>query len=201
MGPWRKLRTPHSSFRIPNSEIVRSILALVTDALLSPPLARWDGLHLVVDLELAARHLNRALAGSRQIRDLKLRGAGDALEAEATVVWKGVTTRVGVQLAEVRLRHRHLGFRLRKLRALGGIPVPRMAVELGLKALESPILTVFQGQGIVVIDLRRWLPVELDVRVVTLQATLRSLHVWLGPGRLSDLPGRGPGRLPADSSV
>jgi hypothetical protein len=169
----------------------------VTDPLLSPPLARWDGLHLVVDLELVERHLNRALAGSDRIRDLRLRGAGDALEAEIKVLWKGVAARVGVELAEIRLRHRHIGFRMRRFRALGGFPVPRVAVERGLMTLGSPVLTVFPGQGIVVLDLRRWLPGELDLEVVTVQATLRSLHVWFGPGRLGDLPGRKAGLLPA----
>jgi hypothetical protein len=168
---------------------------------LSSPLARWDGLHLVVDLELAERHLNRALSGSDRMRDLSLRGAGDALEAEVSVVWKGVAARVGLELAEIRLHHRHIGFRMRRLRALGGIPVPRAAVELALQALESPIMRVFSGDGIVVIDLRRWLPTQLEVNVVAVQATLRSLHVWFGPGRLEDLPGRGPARLPAGSSA
>ena len=179
----------------------RDILSPVTDPLLSSPLARWDGLHLVVDLELAERHLNRALSGSDRMRDLRLRGAGDALEAEVSVVWKGVAARVGLELAEIRLHHRHIGFRIRRLRALGGIPVPRAAVELALQALDSPIMRVFQGDGIVVIDLRRWLPTQLEVNVVAVQATLRSLHVWFGPGRLEDLPGRGPARLPAGSSA
>jgi len=176
------------------------ILAAVTDSFLSPPLARWDGLHLVVDLEHAERHINRAMMGSDRIRDIRLRGAGDALEAETTVVWKGVAARVGLELAEIRLHHRHIGFRMRHVRALGGFPVPRAAVELGLKALDSPLMRVFQGDGIVVIDLRRWLPPEVEINVVTVQATLRSLHIWFGPGRLSDLPGRGPGQLPADTS-
>ncbi len=166
---------------------------------MSPPLARWDGLHLVVDLELAERHINRLMAGNERIRDLRLRGAGDALEAEVTVVWKGVTARVGLELAEIRLHHRHIGFRMLHVRALGGVPVPRVAVELALKALESPILRVFQGEGIVVIDLRRWLPAEVEINIVTVQATLRSLHIWFGPGSLGDLPGQGPGLLPADS--
>jgi hypothetical protein len=155
----------------------------------------------VVDLELAERHLNRALLGSDRMRDLHLRGAGDALEAEVSVVWKGVAARVSFELAEIRLHHRHIGFRMRRLRALGGIPVPRAAVELALQALESPIMRVFSGDGIVVIDLRRWLPTQLEVNVVTVQATLRSLHVWFGPGRLEDLSGRGPARLPAGSSA
>ncbi len=177
------------------------ILAAVTDSILFSPLARWDGLHLVVDLELAERHINRAMAGNDRIRNVRLRGAGDALDAESTVVWKGMAARVGLQLAEIRLHNRHIGFRIRHVRALGGVPVPRAAVELGLKALESPLLRVFQGDGIVVIDLRRWLPAEVEVNVVTVQATLRSLHIWFGPGHLVDLPGRGPRLLPAESQA
>lgn len=171
----------------------------MTTDLLSPPLARWDGLHLVLDLQRVERHLDHLLAGANAIRDLRLSGAGDAIAAEATVVWKGVSARVSLELAEIRLHHRHLGFRMRRLRALAGLPVPRAAVEHGLRALESPILTVFSGQGIVVIDLRRWLPAELAVRVVTVQATARSLHLWFGAGELAEVPGRARRLLPADT--
>lgn len=173
----------------------------MTSEFLSPPLARWDGLHLVLDLQRVERHLNRLLAGADAVRDLRLAGSGDAVAAEATVVWQGVPARVGLELAEIRLHHRHLGFRMRRLRALGGLPVPRSAVELGLSALDSPILTVFAGQGIVVIDLRRWLPAELAVRVVTVQATARSLHIWFGAGELTEVPGRGQALLPAGSGA
>jgi hypothetical protein len=164
---------------------------------LSPPLARWDGLHLVLDLTLVERHANEFLASNEQLTDLRLTGEGDALAAEITVMWKGIPARVGLELAEIRLRHRHFGLRMRRLRALGGIPVPRTAVELALRALDSPLLTVFPGQGIIVVDLRKWLPDEVSLEVLTVQGTARTLSVWFGPGSLSDLPGRGPKRLPA----
>jgi hypothetical protein len=102
-------------------------------------------------------------------------------------------------LAEIKLRRRHVGLRMRKLRALSGVPVPRAAVELGLISLESPLLTVYRGQGIVVVDLRSWIPVELDLEIVTVQATARSMHVWFGPGHLQEIPGRGRRRLPAQT--
>jgi len=162
-----------------------------------PQLARWDGLHLVLDLPLVERHLNDVLANSERLGDLHLTGEGDALGAEVTVMWKGIPARVGLELAEIRLRHRHLGFRMRRLRALSGIPVPRTAVELALRALDSPLVTVFPGQGIVVVDLRRWLPDEVSLQVLTVQGTARSLSVWFGAGFLSDLPRRGPRMLPA----
>jgi len=167
--------------------------------LLSPPFARWDGLHLVLDLAAVERHLDALLATGGRIRNLRLRGAGDAIDVEATVVWKGVPARVRLELAEIRLRYRHLGFRMRRLRALGAVCVPRSAVAVALRAAGSPLLTVFPAPGIVVVDLRRWLPAELDLRVLTLQATARSLHCWFGAGALADLPGRSPRRLPPHS--
>ena len=172
----------------------------MTDSL-SPPLARWDGLHLVLDLDHVERHLNESIAARDELRDLSLRGEGDALGAEVTVVWKGVPARVGLEVAEIRLRHRHLGFRLRKIRALGGIPVPRTAVTLALQALKNPILSVFSGDGILVADLREWLPQELRLEVLTVQGTRRSLHLWFGSGSLANLPGKGPRLLPAKTET
>lgn len=153
-------------------------------------LARWDGLHLVLDLVLVEEHLVRALAGVEQIEGLALAPAGDAVDVSATVKWKGVRSRVAVELAELRLRHRHLGFRMRRLRVYGGLPVPRAAVEAILAGIDNELITVFKGQGIVVVDLRRWLPSELDLKIVTVQATDGSLHLWFGAGGLRDLPGR-----------
>jgi hypothetical protein len=153
-------------------------------------LARWDGLHLVLDLVLVEEHLARWLAGVERIDGLALAAAGDAVEVSATVRWKGVRSRVAVELAELRLRHRHLGFRMRKLRVYGGVPVPRAAVEAILDGIDNDLITVFRGQGIVVVDLRRWLPPELDLKIVTVQSTEGSLHLWFGAGGLRDLPGR-----------
>ncbi|MCU0303256.1 MAG: hypothetical protein MUC56_04275 [Thermoanaerobaculales bacterium] len=153
-------------------------------------LARWDGLHLALDLVLLEDHLVRWVAGVDRVDGLALAGAGDALEVSATVRWKGVRSRVALELAELRLRHRHLGFRMRRLRVYGGVPVPRAAVEAILDGIDSDLISVFRGQGIVVVDLRRWLPPELDLKIVTVQATGSSLHIWFGAGGLSDIPGR-----------
>ena len=153
-------------------------------------LARWDGLHLVLDLVLVEEHLVRWLAGVDRIDGLALAAAGDALDVSATVRWKGVRSRVAVELAELRLRNRHLGFRMRKLRVYGGLPMPRAALEAILAGIDSDLITVFRGQGIVVVDLRRWLPPELDLKIVTVQATEGAVHLWFGAGGLADLPGR-----------
>ena len=190
-------KIPNSEFLIPNSHLY----TYSVNDLLSPPLARWDGLHLVLDLGLVERHLNELLSAREDLRDLALEGEGDGLAAEATVVWRGVPARVGLEVAEIRLRHRHIGFRMRKIRALGGLPVPRTAVELALTSLNSSLLSVFSGHGIVVVDLRRWLPEELMLEVLTVQGTTRSLHLWFGPGSLANLPGQGPRLLPAETET
>jgi hypothetical protein len=143
----------------------------------------------VLDLVLVEEHLVRLLDGVQRIDGIALSAADDALDVSATVRWKGVRSRVAVELAEIRLRHRHLGFRMRKLRVYGGVPVPRAAVEAILDGIDNDLITVFRGQGIVVVDLRRWLPPELDLKIVTVQATGSSLHLWFGAGGLQNLPG------------
>ncbi len=155
----------------------------MTTTLTPRTLARWDGLHLVLDLVLVEEHLVRLLAEVNQIDGLALAGAGDAVEVSATIKWKGVRSRVAVELAELKMRHRHLGFRMRKLRAYGGLPVPRAALEAILDGIDNDLITVFRGKGIVVVDLRRWLPPEIDLSIVTVQATESSLHLWFGAGR------------------
>jgi hypothetical protein len=163
------------------------------------PLARWDGLHLVFDVGLLERHLRQRIAESEHVSDLSLGGEGDAVRLSADVIWKGLSTRVRVDVTEIRLKRRFLGFRLRRPKAFGGVPVPRGALELLIGDVFSELVVVFRGEGIVVVDLRRWIPYELDFSVLTVQATVGRLHVWLGPGSLSDLPADPPPVLPADT--
>lgn len=177
--------------RLDSFDELKPLYYAVMSTTLTPRLlARWDGLHLVLDLVLVEEHLVRLTAGVEKMDGLALAGAGDALDISATIKWKGVRSRVAVEIAELRLRHRHLGFRMRKLRVYGGLPVPRAAVEAILESIDNDLITVFRGKGIVVVDLRRWLPPELDLTIVTVQSTESSLHLWFGAGGLRDLPGQ-----------
>ncbi len=165
------------------------------------PLLRWDGLHLVVDLRILERHLVELMSRTDKVSDMALEGWDDALRVLATVTWKGLSSRVAIDLAEIRLKRRFLGLRMRRPRALGGVPVPRAAVEAAIKAADAEGVTVFRGEGIVVVDLRKWLPPEVDLSVLTVQATQRSLHIWFGPGGLKDVPHRPTATLPAGEST
>ena len=152
------------------------------------PLVRWDGAHVVLNLGMVEEHLRHLLRPAEQLQDMRLNGLGNAVRIDATVVWKGLRARVGIELGEIRLKHRRLGLRLRRVRALGGVRVPRRAVEALLSRIDPGLVRVVQGQGIVIVDLDRWIPPELSLSVLTVQATERSLHLWLGPGDLRDLP-------------
>jgi hypothetical protein len=96
--------------------------------------------------------------------------------------------RVRVELREIRLRHRRLGFRLGHLRALGGIPVPKIAVLRTIQELMPELVTVLPGSDIVVVDLRTWIPPEVCLRVVAVQVVGEGLHVWLASGSVTDIP-------------
>ncbi len=163
------------------------------------PLLRWDGVHLVLELDRVERTLRRYLVAVEQLRDITLSGQGDAIRVVVTVVYRGVAAPVEVDVAEIRLKHRHLGFRLRRPRALGVVPVPRRLIERILAHLQLEGITLVRGEGIVVVDLRRWLPPQLELSIRTVQATDRAVHIWIGPGSFADLPDGGPPALAAGS--
>jgi hypothetical protein len=88
---------------------------------------------------------------------------------------------------------------MRRITVLGGLRVPRRAIEAAIRDVDPERVMVFAGEGIVVIDLRDTLPAGLDLKVLTVQATERSLHLWFGAGSLVDLPAHPPPALPPGS--
>lgn len=161
------------------------------------PLARWDGAHLVLDLGAVEGHLRRLIEDDDTVRNLDLSGAGDTVRLEADVTWKGLRARAAVELGELRLRHQRLGLRIRRIEVLGGFPLPRWAILKVVEARAGDRAVVRTDSGIVVIDLRSAIPEELELSVLTVQITERTVDVWIGPGSLRDLPRRDPPRLAA----
>ena len=103
--------------------------------MLPNPLLRWDGLHLVVDLGTVETHLDRLLRRTGRVSRVNLEGRDDTLRVQGTVAWKGLSSRVSVDLSEIRLRRRYLGFRMRRITAIGGVRVPRRAIEAVISSI------------------------------------------------------------------
>lgn len=173
------------------------IISVMTVPLLSAPLVRWDDFHVVFDIPLVERMLSRRLNDVEALSNLDLQGRDDKLSLVLQVHWKSVSMRVRVELREIRLRHRRLGFRLGHLRALGGIPVPKIAVLRTLHELMPELVTVLPGSDVVVVDLRTWIPPEANLRIVAVQVVGEGLHVWLASGSVTDIPPPRNQQLPA----
>jgi len=77
------------------------------------------------------------------------------------------------------------------------VPVPTKAVEAIIGRVGPELVTVIRGQGIVIVDLRPWLPADSELKVISVQATPRSLHVWLGSGQVDRVPGQARPGLPS----
>ncbi len=164
------------------------IIPVMTVPLLSAPLVRWDDLHVVFDIPAVERMLRRRLDEVEALSNLELDGRDDKLGLVLQVHWKSVSMRVRVELREIRLRHRRLGFRLGRLRALGGLPVPKIAVLRTLQEIMPERVTVLPGSDVVVVDLRTWIPPEVCLRIVAVQVVGEGLHVWLASGSVTDIP-------------
>ncbi len=175
------------------------LVGMATDETLLP-LVRWDPVRLTLSLDRLEDHLRRLSSGSESIRDLRLGGAGDVLEVEGVASVAGARVRVRVELAELRLRRGLCGGRVRAVRALGGVRVPRRPLLSAVERALGAHGVVFAADGIVVLDVRRWLPSELRLTVVAVQLVGRTLELWLGAGALTRLPSGGRPSLPADTS-
>jgi len=155
---------------------------------LSSPLVRWDDLHLVFDIPIIERMLRRRLVDVEALSAPDLDGRGDRLNLGLRVHWKGISMRVRVELREIRIRHRRLGFRVGRIKGPGGFPAPRIAVLRTLRAAAPELVTIIPGSDVVIIDLRSWIPPEVTVRVVAVQVVGEGLHIWMPSGSVVDIP-------------
>jgi len=164
------------------------IISGMTAPHFSAPLVRWDDFHVVFDIPTIERILRQRLAEVQAVSSPDLDGRDDRLSLVLRVHWRSISMKVRVELREIRLRHRRLGFRLGHLRALGGLPVPKIAVLRTLQEMMPDRLTVLPGSDVVVVDLRTWIPPELSLRIVAVQVVGEALHVWFASGSVTDIP-------------
>jgi len=167
---------------------------------LDEALLGWDGFRIDVSLDAVEVGVAELVQRSGILSNFSLSGHADVLEASATIRYKGMHSRIEIEITEVRLKARRLGFRLGRMKVLGGLRIPRRAVERVIKRVAKGRAVVIPGTGIVIIDLTDQIPPELEVRLLTLHVDGRRIRLWLGRGYLLDFPGRRrkPKTLPAE---
>ncbi len=159
----------------------------MASSLATRPLVRWDGFTLWIDLDMVELVANREL-GRRAplLRRLEVTGAGEELELHLEAAWHGLPpARVSAKVRELRLHHRVFGCRVEGLRGPVGIPLPLALVGVMVRRLGHGMVRFDPEDRIVLVDLRRFLPEGLEVRVKNVRCEGRWLCVELAGGSVA----------------
>ena len=152
------------------------------------PLVRWDGFALWIDLDMVELVASRQLAGRVEaIRRLRVRGEGDGLELHVEAAWKGLPAQVSVRICELRLHRRFFGCRIAGVRGPMGVPLPPALVSAVIRRFGQGLLSFDPDDSILLVDLRRFLPEGLEVRVKDVRCVDRWLCVDLAGGSVAAL--------------
>jgi hypothetical protein len=150
------------------------------------PLVKWEGFTLQVDLDMVELVSNRELARrDSAIRRVGVTGEGEVVEIHLEVALKGLPARVSATLAELRVHRRFFGCRIEALRGPLGIPLP-IGLAGALARRFAPDLLRFDSEDrILLVDLRRFLPEGLEVRISDVWCEGRWLMVEVAGGSVA----------------
>ena len=150
------------------------------------PLVKWDRFALQVDLDMVELVANRELARRTDaIRRVGVTGEEGTLKIHLDVALKGLPASVSASLSELRLHRRFFGCRIEALRGPLGIPLP---IGLGgalARRLAPELLRFDPEDRILLVDLRRFLPDGLEVRISDVRCFGRWLTVELAGGSVA----------------
>lgn len=150
------------------------------------PLVRWDGFTLRIDLDMVELIVNRELAQRMPLlRRLEVTGEGEELELHIEAAWQGLPARVSARLRELRLHRRVFGCRVEALRGPMGIPLPVALAGAMVRRLGQGMVRFDPDDRILLVDLRRFLPEGLEVRVKDVRCQERWLCVELAGGAVA----------------
>ena len=150
------------------------------------PLVKWDGFALQVDLDMVELVANRELARrAPAIRRVGLTGEDDVLEIHLEAALKGLPARVSATVSELRLHRRFFGCRIEALHGPLGIPLPIALAGALARRLAPELLRVDPEDRILLVDLRRFLPEGLEVRISDVRCVGRWLTVELAGGSVA----------------
>ncbi len=152
------------------------------------PFLAWEPVTASLHLQRLEDLLRRRLARVEALRWLHLSGRGDRLRVVARLAHGRLAAYVAVEVSEVRLLARRLGFRLEGVWIGPGVRLPRTVVWRALGRAAEHGVRVLPRERIVIVDLGPWWPEGLDLVVRGVAVEDGRLLVRLGGGALSDPP-------------
>ncbi|MFI5143294.1 MAG: hypothetical protein ACHQQS_04835 [Thermoanaerobaculales bacterium] len=158
----------------------------MTSELALRPLVRWDGFTLRIDLDIVELLVNRVLeARASVVRRVLVEGDHGALDLHVTAAWRGLPAQLSARISELRLHRRCFGCRVASLHGPLGLPLPLTIVAGLVRRLDHDLIHFDAEDGILLVDLRRYLPEGLEVRVDDVQCRGRWLEVSLAGGSVA----------------
>lgn len=158
----------------------------MSSSLATRPLVRWDGFTLWIDLDMVELLANRELARRAPLlRRVAVSGQGEELELHIEAAWQGLPAGVSARLCELRLHRRVFGCRVEGLRGPMGIPLPVALAGAMARRLGQGMVRFDPDDRILLVDLRRFLPEGLEVRVKGVRCQERWLGVELAGGAVA----------------
>jgi hypothetical protein len=155
----------------------------MASSLVVRPVVRWEGFALRFDLDMVELVANRQLARlETAVRRIALTGSGDELEIHVDAAWKGLPAHLSARVRELRLHRRFFGCRIQELRGPFGVPLPVSLASVAVRRLGEPMLRFDPDDHILLVDLRRFLPEGLEVRVRDVRCEDRWLCLELDAG-------------------
>ena len=173
-----------------------SYTASMSSSLAMRPLVRWDGFEVQIDLDMAELIANRELARRGSVvRHVDIGGDGDELEVHVVASWRGFPAQLSARVGELRLHRRFFGCRVAALHGPMGVPLPAKLLGALVRRFGQGLLSFDPDDRILLVDLRRFLPEGLEVRVRDVRCRERWLCVDLAGGAvaavLAGVPGEG----------
>lgn len=149
-------------------------------------LVRWDGFTLRVDLDGLEVMARRVLAEKVPWLELRrLGGAGSVVEVEVASHWQGFRFAGTLRLSELRLHRRILGCRVEAVRGPLSLPIPLGLVASLFDKYAGALLRLDPEDRILLVDLRRFLPAGIEVRIADVRCRERWLEIDVAPGSVA----------------
>ncbi|HPC83707.1 MAG TPA: hypothetical protein P5234_09865 [Thermoanaerobaculaceae bacterium] len=149
-------------------------------------LLHWDGFTIRLDLDVIEVVVRRVLAQKAPWLELvRLGGEGNGLEVEVASRWQVFRFAGTVRLSELRLHRRFLGCRIEAVRGPLSLPLPLGLAAALLRTHAGPLVRLDPEDRILLVDLRRYLPAEVEVRIADVRCRERWLEVDVAPGSVA----------------